>query len=74
MLAQIQSWMSRALWSMLFIALIWVLYVLASHYGSCRADGTGKFVCLLVALAFGWLDVLVLVIAAAARVLETILP
>jgi hypothetical protein len=74
MIAQALSWLSRAIWSMLLVALVWVLYVLGSHYSSCRADGTGKFGCLLSALIFGWLDILLLVLGAVVRVLTAVLP
>jgi hypothetical protein len=69
-----QSWASRALWLVLAISAAWAVYVFGSHYGSCRADGTGELFCFVIALFFGWLEVLVFVIVTVAKLLMLILP
>jgi hypothetical protein len=72
-----QGWASRALWLMFAISAAWAVYVFGSHYGSCRADGTGELFCFVIALFFGWLEVLVFVIfviVTVAKLLMLILP
>jgi hypothetical protein len=69
-----QGWPSRALWLMFAISAAWAVYVFGSHYGSCRADGTGELFCFVIALFFGWLEVLVFVIVTVAKLLMLILP
>jgi hypothetical protein len=72
--ASSQGWASRALWLMFAISAAWAVYVFGSHYGSCRADGTGEIFCFVIALFFGWLEVLVFVIVTVAKLLMLILP
>jgi hypothetical protein len=74
MKASPQGWASRALWLMFAISAAWAVYVFGSRYGSCRADGTGELFCFGIALFFGWLEVLVFVIATVAKLLMLILP
>jgi hypothetical protein len=59
---EFRRWARRALWLILTISAAWVLYLLASHYGSCRAGGTGKLGCSIFALFLSGWDVLVFVL------------
>jgi hypothetical protein len=72
--ASSQGWAGRALWLMFAISTAWAVYVFGSHYGSCRADGTGELFCFVIALFFGWLEILVFVIVTVAKLLMLILP
>ena len=74
MIAQAHNWLSRAIWSMLLIASIWVFYVLALQYSACRADGSGQLVCLFSALILGCLEVLGLIVRTAIKLTLMILP
>jgi hypothetical protein len=68
------NWPVRAVWTMLAVAAIWVLYTFGSHYTSCRADGSGQVLCFILALFFGWLEVLFTVIGTVIRLIVLIMP
>jgi hypothetical protein len=68
------NWPARAVWIMLAIAAIWAIYAFASHYSSCRTDGSGQVPCFVLALFFSWLDLLVLVIATVVKLITLALP
>jgi hypothetical protein len=69
-----QAWAACALWMMLAISGGWALYLLGSHYGSCRTGGTGKFACFVIAFFHSCWDVLVLVVLTIAKFIALILP
>lgn len=69
-----QSWAGRSVWLMLTISACWVAYEIATLYGACRLQESGKIACLTAALFGTYLKVLVLVVAAAAKILSVILP
>ncbi len=57
---------------MFAISAAWAVYVFGSHYGTCRADGTGELFCFVIALFFGSLEVMVFVIVTLAKLLMLI--
>jgi hypothetical protein len=69
-----QGWASRALWLMFcdFCSLGGLRFWFALR--ELRADGTGELFCFVIALFFGSLEILVFVIATAAKFLMLILP
>jgi hypothetical protein len=70
----LQAWAARSLWFMFGVSACWVLYVFASHYESCRVDGTNKFGCLLLALFAGWFEVVVFAVVTTIQLLKFVLP
>jgi hypothetical protein len=69
-----QSWAGRAVWLMLTVSACWVAYQVATLYGACRLQASGKISCLLEALFGTYAKILVMIIAAAAKILSVILP
>jgi hypothetical protein len=69
-----QTWKSRAVWLMLAVSACWVAYAFASSYASCRADGTGKVGCVILALFAGWLQVLLHLFTTIIRLITWLLP
>jgi hypothetical protein len=59
---------------MFAISAAWAVYVFGSQYASCRAHGSGELFCFVIALVFGWLEILVFVVVTVAKLLMLILP
>ena len=59
---------------MLAISGAWTVYLLGSHYGSCRTYGTGKLFCFVLAFFHSCWDVLVLVVVTVGKFIALILP
>jgi hypothetical protein len=59
---------------MLAVSAGWVTYLFMSGYLTCRADGTGKAWCVVMALYAAYLNALLHIIATVVRVLSFILP
>jgi hypothetical protein len=74
MIASIQIWATRTIWLMTAVFIIWASYVIALHYGSCRANGTNQLICLAFALFLGGVEILYSVLLTIARLLLWILP
>jgi len=72
--ARRRSRAAQALWFMLIGAACWVVYLIASHYGSCRADGSGKTGCFIWALVSGGFEALAFAIGTVTKLLRLVLP
>jgi hypothetical protein len=69
-----QVWASRAVWLVIAVAAIWVVYIGVSHYGSCRTDGVGKLVCLGIAVCVSCIEVALFIVVTTVKLLVLILP
>jgi hypothetical protein len=69
-----RDFVSRALWLMFAISTAWAVYVFGSQYGSCRAHGSGELFCFVIALIFGWLEILFFIIGTVVKFLMLVLP
>jgi hypothetical protein len=69
-----QQWAACALWLMLAVSAGYIIFAFVSHYGSCRADGTGKIGCFLVALFASLLEALAFAFVTVVKILTFILP
>jgi hypothetical protein len=74
MTARSQVWAAGALWLMLAISGAWLVYLLGSHYVSCRTVGTGKLACFVISFFISCWDVLVLVVLTVGKFIAFILP
>lgn len=72
--ARRRSRSARALRFMLVIAACWVVYLTATHYGSCRADGSEKVACFFLALLAGCFEALAFVLGTIVKLLRFVLP
>ena len=59
---------------MLAVSACWIVYSVGSHYETCRADGSGKLGCFILALFVGWSEALVFVFVTTFKLLMLILP
>jgi hypothetical protein len=59
---------------MLAVSACWAIYLFASNYGSCRANGYGHITCFIVMLLFSCVEVLIFVVVTAAKILMAVLP
>jgi hypothetical protein len=69
-----QVWASRAVWLAIAVAVIWVVYIGVSHYGSCRADGVGKLICLGITVCVTFIESAAFVVLTTVKLLVLILP
>jgi hypothetical protein len=63
-----------ALWFMLFVAACWIVYLIATDYGNCRADGSEKVGCFFLALLAGCFEALAFVLGTIVKLLRLVLP
>jgi hypothetical protein len=68
------SRLGQAVWLILAIAACWVGYLVASHYGSCRTDGSGRLGCFLWAILAGAFEALIFALETVVKVLRLVLP
>jgi hypothetical protein len=68
------TWLSRAVWLMLLVAGLWVIYVLGSNYLSCPAYGTSELLCFAITLFRSGFEILTFVVTTTVKVLRAILP
>jgi hypothetical protein len=59
---------------MLAVSACWAIYLFATSYGSCRANGYGQITCFIVTLLFSCVEVFVFVVVTMAKILMAVLP
>jgi hypothetical protein len=68
------NWLARVLWLMLATSACWVMYLFAASYGGCRADGSGKLGCFMLALFMSVLEAIVFIVLTIVKLLLLMLP
>lgn len=59
---------------MLAVSAAWAIYLVASKYGSCRADGYAQVSCFISALFHSFFGVLEFAVETVVKILTVILP
>lgn len=68
-----QTWLGRAVWLMLGIAIFWGVYRFGFFYARCRINGSEKITCVVDAVSSLYIEVWIRVTGAATRILTLIL-
>ncbi|HLH97045.1 MAG TPA: hypothetical protein VKW08_18195 [Xanthobacteraceae bacterium] len=68
------AFLTRILWVIYGIVLLWYAYLFGSNYANCRADSTATVVCFFYALILSALEAIIFAVVSGFRFLASILP